>query len=154
MDTLVVSDVMSSPATTIAPHTPLPKIKLVMAERQVHRLPVVEGSTLVGIVTLGDLRNAFPSDVLALERDGTRSLDTVRAADIMRTEVIGVEPHTSLVDADAVHLLLRHRISGLPVVENSSVVGMLTKSDVCLALLHGDLVAAPRAEAVEQDSTA
>jgi CBS domain-containing protein len=152
MDTLVVSDVMSSPATTIAPHTPLPKIKLVMAERQVHRLPVVEGSTLVGIVTLGDLRNAFPSDVLALERDGTRSLDTVRAADIMRTEVIGVEPHTSLVDA--VHLLLRHRISGLPVVENSSVVGMLTKSDVCLALLHGDLVAAPRAEAVEQDSTA
>ena len=144
MDTLAVSDVMSSPATTIAPHTPLPKIKLVMAERQVHRLPVVEGNVLVGIVTLGDLRNAFPSDVLALDRDGTRYLDPVQAADIMRTDVIGVEPQTPLVDA--VHLLLRHRISGLPVVNDGHVVGMLTKSDICLALLHGDLVAAPRVE--------
>jgi CBS domain-containing protein len=152
MDTLVVSDVMSSPATTIAPHTSLPKIKLVMAERQVHRLPVVENDTLVGIVTLGDLRNAFPSDVLALERDGARSLDTVRATDVMRTDVIGVEPQMSLVDA--VHLLLRHRISGLPVVDNGHVVGMLTKSDICLALLHGDLVPAPRIEVVGQDSTA
>lgn len=151
MDTLAVSDVMSSPATTIAPHTPLPKIKLVMAERQVHRLPVVEGDVVVGIVTLGDLRNAFPSDVLALEHDGIRSLDTVRAADIMRTDVIGVEPQMPLVDA--VHLLLRHRISGLPVIDGGSVVGMLTKSDICLALLHGDLVAAPRMEVVAQDST-
>jgi CBS domain-containing protein len=149
MDTLAVSDVMSSPATTIAPHTPLPKIKLVMAERQVHRLPVVEGNVLVGIVTLGDLRNAFPSDVLSLERDGTRSLDTVQAADIMRTDVIGVEPQTPLVDA--VHFLLRHRISGLPVVDDGHVVGMLTKSDICLALVHGDLVGAPRVEAVEHD---
>lgn len=50
-----VRDVMSEMPVTISPHMSVEEAARLMAERQIRRLPVVEGATLVGIVALGDL---------------------------------------------------------------------------------------------------
>lgn len=48
-------DLMSAPALTIAPDTPVAEAADLMAAKNVNRLPVVAASRLVGIVTRGDI---------------------------------------------------------------------------------------------------
>lgn len=141
MRSLLVRDLMTSPVLTILPHTRLPTIKQIMCERGVHRLPVVERDRLLGIITLGDVRNAFPSDLPPLNRAPQPRLDAVRAEHLMRTDVITIGPDAAI--PAAVGRLLQYKVSGLPVVAGDRLVGIITKSDVCRAILDGKLIAAP-----------
>jgi CBS domain-containing protein len=50
---------MTSPPVTIAPDRTIDQAAALMTSHQVNRLPVVEGTTLVGIVTRADLVRAF-----------------------------------------------------------------------------------------------
>ena len=53
----------------------------------------------------------------------------MKALDVMQRDLITVTPDTAL--DDAVHLMVTHRISGLPVVDASgAVVGILTEGDL------------------------
>lgn len=137
MQSLRVRDLMTSPVITIPPLTRLPVIKLFMREKRIHRLPVVSHGRLVGIITLGDVRNAFPSDVPAIgAMEARHALDRVRARDIMRTGVITVTADSLL--PEAILLMLYHRISGLPVLDGDLLVGIITKSDICRAIVGGN----------------
>lgn len=63
-----------------------------------------------------------------------------RARDIMTTEVVAVAPDMRL--NDVVKLMLRRRISGLPVVdENGCLLGIITEHDLVNCLMSGN---APR----------
>ncbi|MGH3013428.1 MAG: CBS domain-containing protein [Gaiellaceae bacterium] len=62
-------EAMSSPAITITPERPVAEAARVMVERGVNRLPVVDGSQLVGIVTRADLVRAFVRPDDELERE-------------------------------------------------------------------------------------
>ncbi len=53
---------------------------------------------------------------------------SVLARDLMKTEVITVEP--TLPVRDAAELLAFHRISGLPVLDDGRLVGVVTEADV------------------------
>ncbi len=61
-----VSDVMSTPIMTIGPETSLEEAARIMSRKHIKKLPVVEGSKLVGIVTSTDLMMAAPKLVSAL----------------------------------------------------------------------------------------
>jgi CBS domain-containing protein len=141
MRSLLVRDLMTSPVLTIRPHTRLPMVKQIMCEHGVHRLPVVEHGRLLGIITLGDVRNAFPSDVPLLQPSPAPRLDAIRAEHLMRTEVITIAPEAAVTTAAA--LLVRQKVNGLPVVAGQRVIGIITKSDLCRAVLEGKLVTAP-----------
>jgi len=52
----------------------------------------------------------------------------MQASEIMTTDVVLVHPDTPL--EDVVRLMLTHRISGLPVVEDGAVVGMVSEGDL------------------------
>ena len=54
--------------------------------------------------------------------------ETVQVKDVMTRDVISVEPSLPLRDAAA--LLVAHRISGMPVVTDGAVVGVISKRDV------------------------
>jgi CBS domain-containing protein len=143
MQRLYVRDIMSSPVFTVAPHTRLPAIKLLMRQNQVHRLPVVDGPRLVGIITLGDVRNAFPSDIAFVGTfEQTNLLDKVTAQDIMRTDVLTITPDAALVEAAT--LLVSHKLGGLPVLDGDRLVGIITKSDLCRAIIDGVIALAPQ----------
>jgi hypothetical protein len=64
---LVAEDVMSEPVITILPGMPVEEIAHLMAERQIKRVPVVEGGKLVGIVSRGDVLRAAYERLLTLE---------------------------------------------------------------------------------------
>ena len=54
-----ISRVMSSPATTIDPDASPEEAALVMAEKKIGCLPVVEGDSLIGMLTETDLLRYF-----------------------------------------------------------------------------------------------
>jgi CBS domain-containing protein len=53
--TIRVKEVMSEPAITVSPEAPAKEATRLMLERKIGCLPVVEGRTLVGIVTETDI---------------------------------------------------------------------------------------------------
>jgi CBS domain-containing protein len=95
---------------------------------------VVEDGRLVGIVTRGDLRAAGPSDASTLSIYEWRALlEHATVADCMTCDPIAIAPDAPVLYA-AQQMLLR-KISGLPVVEDGRVVGVITESDLFRLLI-------------------
>jgi acetoin utilization protein AcuB len=130
-----VKDWMSAKVTTISPEESLPQALEVMKKRRIRRLPVVEDGALVGIITLGDLREAGPSDASSLSVfELNYLLAKVKVAEIMTKDPLTVTPKTGLTEA--AKLMLHHKIGGLPVLEGNTVVGIITESDIFRAYVR------------------
>lgn len=126
---------MTTPVISVAPTTSVHAAHKLMTERRIRRLPVVQDERLVGIVTLGDVRAAEPSSATSLSRAEVLTLlDDLKVSDIMKRAVYTVSPGTPI--REAAGMMLVHRISGLPVVDNSVVIGIITESDIFRMLVR------------------
>ncbi len=126
MEKRLVVDWMTHNPVIVLPSTPLPDAYALMQERRVRRLPVMDGGRLVGIVTLGDLRQA------------NATVDNPEAAKmrvelVMTENVVTVTPQTPL--REAAKLMVKHKVSGLPVMDGPKLVGIITESDIFRALI-------------------
>ncbi|MBX3049217.1 MAG: CBS domain-containing protein [Anaerolineales bacterium] len=130
-----VMDWMSRTVLTINADQTLPEAHALMKEYNVRRLPVLEQGRLVGIVTLGDLREASPSDATSLSIfELNYLLARLTMQDIMTRDPLTVAPNTRL--AEAAKLMLHHKVGGLPVMEGGSLVGIITETDIFRAYVH------------------
>lgn len=120
---MFVRDRMSAPAVVIPPVVPAHAALGFMEKRKIRRLPVVEDGRLVGIVTLGDLQGA---------RDRRDRRDDRTVADVMTRAPLTADPDETL--ELAAQRMLEKKVSGLPVVEDGKVVGIITESDLFRAL--------------------
>jgi CBS domain-containing protein len=50
-----VRDIMTTPVITVSPGHTIEECMLLMTDRRIRHLPVVDGTTIVGIVSIGDL---------------------------------------------------------------------------------------------------
>ena len=72
------------------------------------------------------------------------------AKDVMTKKVITIKPEVRL--KDAIHLLVDHGISGVPVVEDQDiVVGVLSEKDIINYMFSGNLTAATVSEAMSKN---
>jgi len=77
---------------------------------------------------------------------------TVTAADIMVTNVVTVTPDTTI--HCAIQLLLKHGISGMPVLnENREVIGILSERDCLKTLLSAQYHNLPAAHVIDLMTT-
>ncbi|RMG86295.1 MAG: CBS domain-containing protein [Chloroflexi bacterium] len=126
---ITVKEWMSTPVITVTPDTPISDAHKLMKEKGIRRLPVVEEERLVGIVTIGDIREASPSDATTLSIWELNYLwAQLTVGKVMTKKVYTVSPDTPI--ADAAKLMLDSKVSGLPVVDGNKLVGMLTESDI------------------------
>lgn len=125
-----VHDVMSTAVICIDSLTTVPEAQMLMKERRIRRLPVIDDGKLVGIVTQGDVRGALPSEVTTLNRAEQEYLmKQVKVSRIMHNDVLTVTPETTV--AEAARLMVKRKIGGLPVVTvEGAVIGMVTESDI------------------------
>jgi CBS domain-containing membrane protein len=52
---------MSHDVVTVSPDTPLAEVARILHEERIHRVPVMDGARLVGIITSLDLLASWPS---------------------------------------------------------------------------------------------
>jgi CBS domain-containing protein len=138
-------DVMTSPAITVAPETPIDEVARLMVGRGVSAVPVVDKTGKpVGIVSEGDLMRHVEAGTgrkrswwLAWFGDRDDLAETYSkahgrtAADVMTRKVVTA---TESAPLDRIATLLeRHRIKRVPIVRRGKVVGVVSRAN----LLHG-----------------
>lgn len=131
-----VSDWMTSNVITTNRNTSISNAHQVMREYNVRRLPVVEDKKLVGLVTIGDVREASPSDATTLSIWELNYLWAQLVVEkVMTHNVYTVKADTPILDA--AEMMLEYKISGLPVVnEDDELVGVITESDIFRMLIR------------------
>lgn len=137
-----VKDIMSRNPITIAPDAPLGTAIAVMVERKIHHLPVVDQQgALVGIITDRDLRSVAlgPAVEPYLSSAARRRLRGIGAAlenlpvkDVMTSHPITATPDMALNQAAA--LMLQEHVGSLPVIDDGTLVGIITDRDAVKAL--------------------
>jgi len=107
-----------------------------MATKQLRHLPVLEQGEVVGMVTQRDLFKAAMSSAMGYGEKAQKAyLQSVRVKEIMTYPVVTISPETSV--ATAADMILTKGIGCLPVVDGTTLVGMVTKTDLlrCLRTL-------------------
>ena len=101
----------------------------VMAEHGFHRLPVVEGKHLVGLVTEGVIAEHSPSKATSLSiYELNYLLSKTKCDSVMIKNVITISPDVLLEEAAVV--MRKNKVGCLVVVENDEVVGIITHNDI------------------------
>jgi len=135
MKKVLVRDWMTKDPIAIPPTTPLPQVYQLMRKHNIRRLPIVVDEKPVGIVTLGDVREARPSGATSLSiYEINYLLSSLEIGDIMTENPFTVTPDDSL--HDAAKIMLENKIGGLPVVEDGKLVGIITESDIFRAVIE------------------
>ena len=130
LENIQVKEWMTGQVITVSPTTSISTAHQSMKEHGVRRLPVVDDGQLVGIVTIGDVREASPSDATTLSIWELNYLwAQLTVEKIMTRKVLTIEQNRPILDA--AQIMLEQKVSGLPVVDDKgALVGMLTESDI------------------------
>ncbi|MDY7041973.1 MAG: CBS domain-containing protein [Chloroflexota bacterium] len=127
---MLVYERMSRHPITVTSDVAIEDALHLMHENKVRRLPVLDKKgALVGIVSEKDLLYASPSPVTSLSIHELHYLvSKIKTADVMTKEVITVGEYTPL--EEAARIMADHKIGGLPVVRNGTLVGIITETDL------------------------
>ena len=127
---MLVRDRMTPNPTTVRPNSDPMAAQMLLRYNHFRRLPVVdESGQVVGIVTDSDLElflATAPSPGIVKRQH--------RVDQMMTTPAITVSPDYPL--EEAAQLMLKHKIGGLPVVEEEQLVGIITRDDILAQLVE------------------
>ena len=148
---LKVSKIMTTKVVTISPKDSLFLVESMLINNKISRVVVVQNQKPVGIITYRDFIPARIPNRLGTDTDPSELRDmwysphpnqfninqlgyvlTFKAEDIMTKNpvTIGDSDDVSMVAL----IMYRYDISGIPVVRQSKLVGIVTKSDIVFAL--------------------
>ncbi len=117
-----VGDIMTINPIAVVPQSPLPKSARIMLENKVPALPVVcDKRSLVGIFTTSDIFRFILDELPNLKQ-------TLRVKDYMTSDLVTIDPDTSLLEAQ--RLMGIKRIRSLPIMEEEKLVGLMTRTDM------------------------
>jgi CBS domain-containing protein len=127
---------MTVDPVTVREGTSLGDARAQMQRTDVSRLIIVDDDGgLQGVVTLGDVAEAWPSRFFPLEPFEVRELMArVMVEEVMTAAVLSVDPDATV--AEAASLMFEHRVGAVPVVDDGRVVGILTNSDLLQGLVR------------------
>ncbi len=133
---MLVKDRMKHPVITVHPETTLPEALEVMHREHIRRLPVVnQRGHLVGIIAENDLFKASPSEATTLSIWEQRELtNKIKVEELMTREVVTVTADTPL--EGAARMMVDCHVSGLPVLQDGKLVGIVTETDLFKAFLE------------------
>jgi len=136
---------MTQDVITVRPDTPLEQVVTLMLDGRISGIPVMDGDSIVGIVTEGDLLRRVElgseprrSHLLELVSRATPlAADYVRshgrmASEVMTEAVITVDDTMPI--ADIARILETRRIKRVPVMRDGKLVGIVSRANLLRAL--------------------
>jgi CBS domain-containing protein len=152
-DSIKVSKIMKSRVITAAPSDPILHVESLLLKYGISRIIIKRNQKPVGMITFRDFvpakipqwiaESADPKEVQeykfkkGLEEIHSNQMSYLfpfHATDIMATNPITVDAEKDV--KFAITKMIKHNISGLPVVKNGKLVGIITKSDVVNTLAN------------------
>jgi acetoin utilization protein AcuB len=131
----LVRDCMTYKPVTISPGSPLRDAYWLMIENKVRRLPVLDGTRLVGIITQEDLRRAETPSGIGLDLVKiSEALSRITVRQLMTLDPKTISDDSPLIEA--ARMMLEHKVSALPVMEGEQLVGIITESDIFQAYVE------------------
>ncbi|MGZ8480823.1 MAG: CBS domain-containing protein [Candidatus Limnocylindria bacterium] len=143
-----VRTVMSGDVVSVPPAMRLKELAMLLSERRISGVPVVDEGTLVGVVSEADilakqvgrpLSRRTPLDWIFGEPPGRGELRRRAAttvAQAMTTPAVTVEADRSVPEAAA--LMVDRDVNRLPVMDAGRLVGIVTRGDLVRAYLRRD----------------
>ena len=130
-----VKDFMTKELVVVAPQTKIFDAVDLMKKYEIHRLPVVENNSLIGLITEGTIQAAMPSQATSLSVfEINYLLNKTTVNDVMIRDVQTIAPNDLL--EDAIYLMRKKNIGVLPVVDmRENLVGIITNNDIFDAFL-------------------
>lgn len=127
---MIVKDVMIVNPFYVAPETSLTEAKALMTKRNISKLPVIDRyGKLAGIITKNDLAKAGPSEATTLDMyEISYLLSKLTVEKIMTRKVVSTV-ETEVVE-EAARIMVDNQIGCLPVLKDSTLVGIVTESDL------------------------
>ena len=94
----------------------------------------------MGILTLSDVMRTMPLFFQSADLSTDLLLNDQSVSQVMTTDPITIAPDASV--QDAAELMLEYQVSGLPVIEDGRVAGIITESDIFRLVVRswGELV--------------
>jgi CBS domain-containing protein len=148
---IAVSKIMTNKVITVSAGELLYVVESILLNNKISRVPVLRNQKLVGIITFRDFVPARIPNRLGVFTDSNELRDvwyspypnqfnanklsyalTFRAEDIMTKNPVTMEPEDDV--SLAALLMYRYDISGIPVMKNSKIAGIITKSDIVFEL--------------------
>lgn len=128
---MLVRDWMTVNVLSLGVNSSIMDAAEILHEKNIRQFPVLDSrGRLAGIISDRDIRDAMPSKFIpgdAVTQTGG-GLYTLTAGDIMTLDPYTVSPDTAI--DEVADLLVRHKIGGLPVIEDDKLVGIITQIDV------------------------
>lgn len=149
---MLVQDIMQTKLVTATLDMPLMKVLRLLQGRGFRHVPVVENAALVGIISDRDVKQSMVSAATSAEgRERDHLIERLTAGQIMTRPVRTIGPMFTV--EDAVKLMVTHRISAVPVIEDERLVGIVTETDVLrlFARVMGVLEPSSRMEVLVRD---
>jgi CBS domain-containing protein len=120
---------MQTKIVTVSVTERLSTVEDIMTLGRVRHMPVVHGGKLVGVLSHRDLLRASLSELGAFGSATRRAfLHAIEIERVMSAPPIVIDPDASV--QLAARLMADHKIGCLPVVDEDSLVGMITETDV------------------------
>lgn len=138
-----VSDLMSKNVITVNENHSINHVISVMEENKISKVVVIRDNEPVGIITPENISFAsvedpekgvaeekiyFIRNSNGVDKKNFRIISMLTAGDMMRNDLTKIGPDEDAIKA--AQIMLKEKISGLPVVENNEVVGIITKTDL------------------------
>jgi acetoin utilization protein AcuB len=132
---MLISDMMKTNIVSIPSTTSLAEARRIMDAHDIKRLPVIDRTHLVGIVTKDDLDKMGPSQLTTFSvNELVYMLNRITVKDVMHKDVVTIPPDATI--EEAVALAQSKKIGSLLVVENDRVVGISTTNDLFIGILN------------------
>ena len=131
---MFVRDYMTRNPITVAPDTTFPQAIKAIRNNKIRHLPVVDGNKLVGLIVENDLLTNQPSKATTLSVFEIYALlDSLLVSQMMSRPVITVEGDCPI--EEAARIMVENKISCLPVMAESDLVGIITETDIFKAMV-------------------
>jgi CBS domain-containing protein len=138
-----VSQLMTSEVVTVNENHSIGHVISIMEDQEIGKLVVMRDNEPVGIITSGNIsfanvedpetgvsieKIAFLRKVEGQEKRNVREVAMVTAGDIMTNDLIKIGPDEDA--ANAANIMIKNDVSGIPVVSDDELVGIITKTDI------------------------
>ncbi len=123
-----VKEIMSTPVITVLTTDRVVHARRLMLDNNVGRLIVVEDFNIAGIITQRQLGRAMAAFKKNADSHQANRIRNLLVEDVMSQNVITISEDTTA--GEAAKIMLDNVFSGLPVVREKTLVGIVTKKDI------------------------